>query len=161
MQENNSIIPIDFYLELINNMPHSVLVTNRNRKLIFYNKILKPTFGESIENLLGDTWVDYFEVYTVDRKHKFTIEDLPIARAIKGEMLIGCKMFIKGDTCKNGMYIKMCAYPILHNGEDITVIIFEDITDEQQTFDRVMDRLVELEGYLKKELDINNNDKNY
>lgn len=157
MQENNQ--PTDFYLELVNNMPHSVLVTNKDRQIIFCNKVLQPTFGNNVEYMLKDTWIEKFDVYTVDKKHKFNIDDLPITRAIKGELLIAEKMFIIGNNC-DGIFIKMCAYPIIHKKEEITVIIFEDITLEQQVFEDALIKLEAIEDYLKKELKIDYPPKN-
>jgi PAS domain-containing protein len=148
MQEN-SYAPIDFYLELVNNMPHSVVVTDRDRKIIFCNKVLEPTFGEKVQSILRDTWQDSFDIFTVDRVKKYNTETLPIARAIRGETLVGEKMYITGKQC-SGIYIKMCSYPIVHKGDQITVIIFENITEEQKIFDAAIDKLLELERYLKQ-----------
>jgi len=110
MQESNN--QTSLFTELVNNMPHSLLVANRDGQLTFCNKIIEPTFGGSIQKVLNKSWIDKFEIYKVDKSYQYTIEDMPIARAIRGEMLVGEKMRIKSLVNNDEVYTRMCAYPI-------------------------------------------------
>lgn len=150
MQESN--ITTNLFTELVNHMPHSVLIANRDGELTFCNKVIEPTFGENIISVLKNSWADKFDVYTVDRTYKYTIDDLPITKAIRGELLVGEKMRIKAIGYPNEVYIRMCAYPIEVKQELLTVIIFEDITKEQLVYEDVLKRLVDVELYVKTEL---------
>lgn len=150
-------ISIETYKKIIDKIPYGVIIADKEGKIIFWNEISYKTFKEDLIHSPLKHWVEDWGVYTADKKTKFKTEELPLVRALNGEIVTGEKLFIKNDGIKEGTYIKVSAFPIYNmNNKDINsaVVIFEDITHEQALYDSVINKINELESYLKDVLDL-------
>lgn len=152
--ENKRLIELSY--KLVNIIPYGVIIANKDGKFIFWNKNSQPVFTERLRESVKENWTEEFGVYSVDKTTKYETEDLPMCKALKGETVVGEKMFVIHEDCPDGVYLKVSAYPILDGNNTIEAgaIIFEDITQEQLAFEEIVRGLNDLEVYLRDELNI-------
>ncbi len=147
--ENKNILQI--YKKVIETMPYGIVVSNIDGKFIFYNNRASIVFNENLQKSLQENWVEDFGVFTVDRKEKYKTENLPMSKALKGQTVVGEKMYIKHIGIPNGVYLKVSAFPIItENTIEAAVIIFDDITEEQIMYDSIISKINDLENYLRE-----------
>ena len=95
-------------------------------------------FNPSAERILGigpidtppDRWSDTYGFFFPDRVTPFPADELPLARALKGEASDEVEMFVRNPEVPEGIFISVSGRPL--QGEEDTekggVIVFRDVT---------------------------------
>ena len=146
-------IPIGLHKAILNSIPYGILVANKDGKFIFWNEVTYKTFKKELINSEQQNWVDDWGVFSVDKKTKYQTEEVPLSRALRGEIVTGEKLCIstEGRPC---VFIKVSAFPIWTKEGEIEagIVVFDDITKEQTMYDNILQKIGELENYLKNHL---------
>lgn len=140
----------EFLTDAFHALSHGVIISDAQGQFVFVNKQAVSLFGSELERKLDDRWKEGSGLFEIDNKTPYDINKTPMARALKGEVVISEKIFVKTQNNPEGFYIKVCAYPIYNNSTLIAAIVtFEDITHEQKLYDNIINKISELENYLK------------
>lgn len=156
--KSESEISKDLYERIIDVMPYGVMVANPQGEFILWNKRARLVFPPILRTSKQEDWVDDFGVFSIDKKDKYNTEDLQMSRAMKGEVVIGEKIFVRSKGYPSGIYLKVSSYPVLSEDKksiEAAIIVFEDITKEQKIWDNIIDKISELESELKKNIAVN------
>lgn len=158
-------IDVETYRKIVDNLPHGIIVADTTGKFIIWNAKALPMFSDDLFNSIQENWVEDFGVYQIDKITKFKTEELPMSKALKGISTENDKLYIKQ---KNGeeIFVKVSSYPIFsceHSELEGAVVLIEDVTKEQHLYDNIINKINELENYLKDimDFDLSKKIKNY
>ena len=79
-------------------------------------------------------WSSKFGTYFPDRVTPFPAEDLPLARAIRGESTDGVELFMRNPAAPDGVYISSSGRPMRDASGALSggVVVFSDVTRRKQ-----------------------------
>lgn len=148
--ENN--LTLKHYSQIINNLPYGILIVNKQGDIVLSNEKMLPIAKESCIKLFEQC--SEFGIYSADKQKRYSVSDLPVTKAFLGKITKGEKLFLINSLNKEGIYIKMSAFPILEDGQitENVVVVFDDITQEQLLYESVICKINELEEYVKNSL---------
>lgn len=139
------------YLKILKALPYGIIVADKNSDFVFWNDKASYIMRITAQAIDQQDWARKFGVYSLDKKTMYRTEDLPMSKALLGEFVESEKLYIKNETMDSGIYIKVTAFPVLENQEIIAAaVIFDDITKEQELYDGVIHKIIELELYLRE-----------
>lgn len=124
LDENNALRSIIDILE------EGVVVADNSGELIFFNKVAEKILGIGLRNIDLTEWNKVYGTFYRDKVTPFESENLPLARAIKGESIKNEIIFIKNSRRPNGVFIEVSGYPIYSAQQDIIggTAIIRDVT---------------------------------
>ena len=101
------------------------------------------TFNPSAERIVGvrldtlpDRWIKEYQIFYTDTVTPIPPEELPLARALRGEPTDEMEMFIRTSGKPQGVYISASGRPITLPGTAPGgVIVFRDVTESVQAKD--------------------------
>ena len=115
---------------MLDNMGDGVVVADEAGKFLVFNRAaehilgLGPIEGEPRE------WSERYSVFLPDQTTLFPSEQLPLARAIRGEEVDAAELFVRNPKQKEGSWITVNARP-LKDAEGLArggVVVFQDVT---------------------------------
>ena len=126
---------IEFYKNVINTLPYSVVVCDNNNDFLLWNKATNSiaTFNKNVTNRT-DLWEKKYEIWDADKTRKIEFDELPISRALKGDTVVDFIVLLLNENNPKGIYLKISAFPLLDentNAQSGAMGIFEDITKKQ------------------------------
>ena len=132
---------------VFNSIRDGILIADEKGKYIIRNSSAK----EMVRELSGDVELDRhpeeYGLYHLDRETFFLSDELPVARAIRGETVDDVEMFMCNQMWPDGIYISVSGRPLW--GEEGVVkgavILFRNITKTKQTEDQLKQTIVDLE----------------
>lgn len=154
-------IDIETYRRVVDNLPHGIIVSDAEGKFIIWNEKALPMFPDGLFQSKQENWVEDFGVYQIDKITKYKTEELPMSKALKGVTTANEKMYIQHGE-KEGIFLKVSSYPIYnceHDELEAGVVLIEDITQEQILYDNIINKINELENYLKDIMDFDFSEK--
>ncbi len=121
--------------DVIENLAEGVVVANREGRFLVFNRVAQEILGMgSIDAPLSE-WTRTFGCYTPDGTRLIALEELPLARALKGEDVSDFEMFIRNPNIQEGVLIRTCGRPLRDERGEIRggVVWFRDVTDLKKT----------------------------
>lgn len=143
---------IELYKDIINAMPLAVIVCDIKGDFILWNDAAFSLFKRDLRESPQKSWVHDWGVYQMDTKTLYKDEEIPLARALRGEITLNAKLYLgKGIKEGGGIYVKVSGYPIFNKNGLIEagIVVCEDITYEQIIVDTIIKKISELESYIK------------
>lgn len=125
----------DMLTDVIENLAEGVVVADREGHFLVFNRVAQEILGMgSIDAPLSE-WTRTFGCYTPDGTRLIALEELPLARALKGEDVSDFEMFIRNQNIQEGVLIRTCGRPLRDERGEIRggVVWFRDVTDLKKT----------------------------
>lgn len=124
---------------VLNNLFEGVIITDNSGKFLFFNNVAKKIIGLGSKKIMPSEWKKIYGCYLTDKKTPYLPENLPLARALKGEEVFNEQIFIRNKKKSEGVFISASAVPIKNEeGETIAgAVILRDVTDTMQMNERV------------------------
>src|ERR1051326_7839376 len=106
------------------------IVVNAKREFLVYNPAAKEILGVEHRGMVLQDWSKQFEFYLPDTVTTYPVQDLPMARALRGEVADNVEMFLRSDKILNGTWLSVTARPLRdERGESQgAVAVFRDIS---------------------------------
>jgi phosphoserine phosphatase RsbU/P len=124
---------------VLNSLTEGVIIADKNGDFLFFNPAAEKILGIGIRDIAQADWTSLYGFYRKDRITPYPHEQLPLARAIRGEEVITEPVFIKNPKRPDGVWISMSASP-LKIGKDMDrsgITVFRNITERRQTTERL------------------------
>jgi PAS domain S-box-containing protein len=124
---------------ILNNMSEGVLVTDETGNLLLINPAAERIIGPPQEaTRAGTRRVNKF--YRPDRVTRIDAQDLPSARAIRGEEVNDVEMFIHSLDGKEGIWVSANARPLRDESGAVRggVVVFRDITERKRAEEEIL-----------------------
>jgi PAS domain S-box-containing protein len=143
---------------VLDSMEEGLVAADEQGRFILWNPAAEKILGQGAANIPPEKWSDHYGVYQDDMITPFPVDQLPLARAIRGESNVA-ELFVRNPELDQGVWIEVSGGPLedrsgrLHGG----VVSIRDISqrkaDEQKIRElnedleeRVAQRTEELEA---------------
>ncbi|HEY3836191.1 MAG TPA: response regulator [Bryobacteraceae bacterium] len=115
---------------VLDSMGDGVLVADENGKMLVLNPAAERMVGKNAEHSTQPEWVECFGIYTPGTDSLYPVDQLPLARAVRGESADGIEMYIRNPSFPDGMYVSVNARPLRDDSGEIKggVAVVRDIT---------------------------------
>ena len=120
-----------------------MVATDTKGNFLYVNETAKRIVGVESEDAGPDEWSEAYGTFHLDRTTLYPPEELPLARAMRGERTDGVELFIRNRQRPQGVYISVTGRPLrdaagTHVGG---VIVLRDVTrdkDAERSLQRTM-----------------------
>lgn len=132
---------------IFDNIGEGVIVADETGNFVLFNSAAERIFGIGPKDIPIADWMSVCGSYYEDKITPFPSENLPLARALRGESTSNEIIFIKNPERPSGTYILVSAWPIRYRNGAVShaVVIIRDMTDSI----RDAEKLKYSEGRLK------------
>ena len=117
---------------VIETLAEGVIIADKNGKFILFNPVAEKILGVGNENVASSEWTQVYGCYYPDQKTPYPSSELPLARAIRGQVVRNETLYINNPMRPQGVYINISATPLCHGEDNIVggIVIFDDITEK-------------------------------
>jgi PAS domain S-box-containing protein len=116
----------DLLRSIMESSGDGIFVADAAGNCVLWNTACEKMLGVKPDTIPQAEWTEGFGIYLPDQVTLFPGEDLPLARALRGETCDDVELWIK-NTVQKGIWISVTASP-LKQGQDGAVSTFRDIT---------------------------------
>jgi PAS domain S-box-containing protein len=119
---------------VVENISEGIIVTNANRKVILTNDMANEIFGIEDDALITPDFSAYFEIYYPDGGTVFPSQNLPLERALKGEVSDDLEVVLVGHENNLKRRVLISGKPLVDQNENVVaaVITIKDISKYKQ-----------------------------
>lgn len=128
VQENKTLNSI------LDSLAEGVIVADQNGKFVYFNPTAEHILGIGPVNASIVEWSSIYGTYYPDKLTFYPSEQLPLARALRGETIIDELMFIQNLHRPEGIFIEVSASPMRDSDGSIVggIVILRDVTSIKQ-----------------------------
>ncbi len=115
---------------IFNSISDGVVVADANGSFTIFNPSAERIVGMGATPTDPDEWTDTYGLFFPDRATPFPADELPLARAIKGETSDEVEMFVRNPNVPEGVFISVSGRPLQDEAGSGKggVIVFRDVT---------------------------------
>jgi PAS domain S-box-containing protein len=119
---------------VVENISEGIIVTNANRKVILANDMANKIFGLEEDVEISTDFTTYFEIYYPDEVTVFPSQNLPMERALKGEVTNDLEVVLVGLENNIKRRVLISGKPLVDQNENVVaaVITIKDISKYKQ-----------------------------
>ena len=130
---NRSAAELEMLYAIIDSMGDGVFVVDELGKMVFCNKSSENIIGYGVLNLPMEERVRVIGNFLPDGITPYPIDQLPIARAIRGESTDGIEYIVRNPNRPNGVWVSVTGRPLRNKSGNICggVIVFRNITQQK------------------------------
>ncbi len=116
---------------ILNSLGEGVIVADQNGKFLYFNPTAEKILGIGLVDVLTIDWSSVYGIYYPDKITPYPSEQLPLARAIKGETVSNDLIFIRNSRRPEGIFIEVSAWPMRDSTDAISggTVILRDVTN--------------------------------
>ena len=119
---------------VVENISEGIIVTNANKKIILANDKANEIFGIEDDALITPDFNAYFEIYYPDGVTVFPSQNLPMERAMKGEVSDDLEVVLVGLENNINRRVLISGKPLVDQNDNVVaaVITIKDISKYKQ-----------------------------
>lgn len=123
---------------LLKEITDGVAIANKEGKIVHVNKSGEIMLGKGETDRPKEYWSSEYGAFKLDTKTPFPTEELPMVKALNGEVVTNIELFVRNENKPEGIYLSADARPILSldgktNG---AYVIFHDISEKFRSLNR-------------------------
>ena len=120
---------------MFNSVSDGVVVTDTEGDFLFVNPIAERIVGMGATEGPADQWSETYGTFYPDGKKPFPSEELPLARAMRGEPVDDVELLIRNQERPAGVSINVNARPLRDDAGELRggIIVLRDITEMKKT----------------------------
>lgn len=132
---------------VLDNMEEGVVVADPAGNFLLTNSRREEIIGQKLAALKTDKWPSTYGTFRLDKTTHFPTEELPIVRAMRGEVTEDIELFIRNEQRPAGAYVKARGRPLYDSTRKVIggVAIFSDITNYKTTQAKLEQTISELQ----------------
>jgi PAS domain S-box-containing protein len=125
---------IEILRSTIYQLSEGVVVADKEGKFLISNKVAQSVLASATKEGPPQAWADVHGCYKPDGITPYPLEELPDARAAKGETVSETEIFICNEQCPAGIWVAAQANPLRDQEGDIrgSIVGFHDITKKKE-----------------------------
>jgi len=142
---------------VLNCMADGVMVVNEDGHFVRFNPAAERLVGRGPTEEQSAAWPDYFGLFLPDQKTKYPADQLPSARARRGEVVREAEVYVRNSQHPQGVSISVNATPLYNREGKLqgAVVVMRDITEHK----RYQEQLKAEEALLRKLLELQERDR--
>ena len=115
---------------IFNSISDGVIAADTSGTFTIFNPSAESILGIGPIDTTPDKWSDHYGFFFPDRITPFPPDELPLARALKGEASDEVEMFVRNPEVPDGVFISVSGRPLQDEAgaEKGGVIVFRDVT---------------------------------
>jgi two-component system sensor histidine kinase/response regulator len=115
---------------VLDSMGDGVVVADEHGTFLLWNPAAERLIGIGPRHVELQEWSTLYGCYLPDGKTPCPSEDLPLARAIRGESVDNCELFLRNVDVPEGVWLSITARPLVSDSGEWRggVIVCRDIT---------------------------------
>ena len=124
-----------------------VVVTGKDGEFLFVNPSAEDIVGMGPTDSPSDQWAEEYGTFYPDRKTPVPSDELPLVRAMHGEVTDDVELFIRNQERPDGVYISVSGRPLQDDSGEIEggVIVLRDVTSLKATESKLKTTVSELQ----------------
>ena len=96
---------------VLNSLTDGVIVSDMKGEFLFFNPAAEKILGIGSRDIAQSNWTSVYGCYRTDKTTPYPSEELPLARAIRGEEIVDEHIFIRNPERTEGVWISISASP--------------------------------------------------
>ena len=140
LQEQTKLLQV-----IVSSMGDGLIAANQQGELTIFNQAAERIFGQLSNDNSADKWASTYGLFLPDQQTLFPKDEVPLARALRGEVVTDIEVFVRRKPADSGQWISASAYPLVDETQQVKggIVVCRDITERKQTqIER--DRLLQL-----------------
>ncbi|AUX19605.1 uncharacterized protein SOCEGT47_000570 [Sorangium cellulosum] len=119
---------------ILDNIVDGVVVSDRHGKIIYSNPAAEALLKLTIADASPDEWSQRYGLYRADEQTPFPPHELPVARALQGEVVVAQEMFFRHGNNPTGGWLVASARPVISDDGTFfgAVGVFRDVSDRKR-----------------------------
>src|SRR4029077_14254506 len=111
-----------------------VVVADSNGKFLLFNAAAEQILGIGATEAAPDKWSEQYGVYLSDTVTRYPPDQLPLARAIRGESIDVVELFIRNPQGTDGRLLSINGRPLRNEDGAVRggVVVFHDMTERKK-----------------------------
>ncbi len=97
---------------ILHSLGEGVIVADQGGKFLYFNPTAENILGIGSQNVESKEWSSVYGIFYPDKVTQYRSEQLPLARAIKGEKVSNELIFIRNPKRPEGIFIEVSASPL-------------------------------------------------
>ena len=120
---------------VLNSISNGVIVANEKGEFLYFNPVAEEIVGIGATDDPPEEWEHVYGTFYPDKVTPFPSTELPLYKAIQGEITNDIEVFIRNQNRPNGVFINVGGRPLYdQNGSLIGgAVIFHDVTQLNST----------------------------
>jgi PAS domain S-box-containing protein len=119
---------------VLTNIGEGVVVADMEGKFLIWNPAAERLVGRGPTTEPMEKWSDHYRVFLPDQVTPYPADQLPLARAIRGESVTGDEQFLRRPDIPNGIWLSVSGRPLVDESglQRGGVVAFSDITTRKR-----------------------------
>jgi PAS domain S-box-containing protein len=126
----------EFYETVLSNLNDGVIVAESTGKFIYHNEMAARTNPKILQPVPIETWSETLGLHLPDMTTPFPHDELPLAKAFRGEKTTATEIYLKNETLESGRWLEVSGTPIrVPTASDLNcgVLVIRDITSRKDS----------------------------
>ncbi len=119
---------------ILSSMEDGVVVADEHGRFLLFNRAAKQILGLGAMESDPTEWSQRYGLYMPDQATPYPPQDLPLARAMRGESVLGTEVFVRNEKSPDGVWTSANARPLRNEAGDVCggIVVFQDITERKR-----------------------------
>jgi PAS domain S-box-containing protein len=120
---------------ILGSIADGVVVADANGKFLLFNAAAERIVGVGATDAAPDQWSDRYGAYLTDAVTPYPPNELPLARAVRGENVDAAELFIRNPQVPKGRLLSINGRPLKRPDGTVQggVVVFHDITERTKS----------------------------
>jgi PAS domain S-box-containing protein len=129
--------PVSFH-DILNSITDGVILADRDGRFLQFNPAAERILGLGPAGVPPSEWTATYGCFLEDTVTPFPTDELPLLRALRGETVYDCPMFIRNTRTPQGVWLRINSRPIRDDAGTVTggIIVFRDVTAKREQVER-------------------------
>ncbi len=125
--------------DILNSLADGVIVADVEGRFIQFNEAAKRYLGIGPVDVGMSQWSEAYGCFREDRVTPFPSDELPLARALCGETVADCTIFIRNPSVPDGVWLDLDGRPLTDETGAVCggVVAFRNVTVKRRALERV------------------------
>ncbi|MFV8270457.1 PAS domain S-box protein [Flavobacterium sp. GT2N3] len=119
---------------IVENISEGIIVANANKKIIMANNMANEIFGIQEDDKISPDLSNYFQLYFPDEKTIFPSQNLPMDRALRGEITTDVEIILWNPKAQEKKRVLISGRPLVDQNNNVVaaVVTIKDISKYKQ-----------------------------
>jgi rsbT co-antagonist protein RsbR len=136
----------------LNAIADGVIIADNTGAITHMNTIAEKAINVGDVDTSKERWSEAFQLFRADGVTRYALEDVPLARALRGEVITGEEVILRDP--KTGETVSLVTASPIHDdagGQYGVVVVFRDVTDRKR-WEKEMERALVHEKHKNEEV---------
>jgi PAS domain S-box-containing protein len=123
------------FLSLLDSISDGVVMANERGRLLIFNREAERILGAGLTDSTPDQWSSVYGLYLPDGLTLYPAQDLPLARAIRGESVDDAEVLVLSESLPEPVWLSVSTRPLFGADGSLRggVAAFRDVTESRRT----------------------------